>query len=159
MHIKNNLYRKNLNNAIKERNNDIRKLSAEHDTNKARLKQTTAWITYKLIIYSIDNAQSKINTVTSARHQKKHDALVVNRRITDGMKKNLITKLTRFELTDDEVKVLNFGLKHGVLSRPKESEMVATMEYVWEQIDNKNILKQNHMSKQRVQTALRPSTT
>ena len=63
------------------------------------------------------------------------------------MKKNLITKLTRFELTDDEVKVLNFGLKHGVLSRPKESEMVATMEYVWEQIDNKNILKQNHISK------------
>ena len=40
----------------------------------------------------------------------------------------MITNLTRFELTDDEVEVLNFDLKNGVLSRPKESEMVATME-------------------------------
>ena len=28
------------------------------------------------------------------------------------------------------------------------------MEYVWEQIDNSNILKENHMTKQRVQTSL-----
>ena len=114
-----------------------------------------------MIIYSINNAQSKRNAVTSARHQKKHHALIVNKRITDGIKKNpnnVITNLTRFELTDDEVEVLNFGLKHGVLSRPKESEMVATMEYVWEQIDNNNILKENHMNKQRVQTALRAFT-
>ena len=71
---------------------------------------------------------------------------------------NVITNLTRFELTDNEVEVLNFGLKHVVLSRPKGSEMVATMEYVWEQIDNNIILKENHMTKQRVQTALRPFT-
>ena len=67
----------------------------------------------------------------------------------------MITNLTRFELTDDEVEVLNFGLKHGVLSRPKESEMVATMEYVWVEIDNNNILKENHTTKERVQTVLR----
>ena len=70
----------------------------------------------------------------------------------------MITNLTKFELTDDEVEVLNFGLKNGVLSRPKESEMVATMEYVWEEIDKNNILKENHSTKQRVQTALRAFT-
>ena len=70
----------------------------------------------------------------------------------------MITNLTRFELTDDEVEVLNFGLKHGVLSRPKESEMVATMEYVWVEIDNNNILKENHTTKERVQTVLRAFT-
>ena len=70
----------------------------------------------------------------------------------------MITNLTRFELTDDEVEVLNFDLKNGVLSRPKESEMVATMEYVWEEIDKNNILKENHSTKQRVQTALRAFT-
>ena len=83
-----------------------------------------------MIIYSINNAQSKINTVTSGRDQKKHNALIVNKRITDGIKKNpnnVITNLTRFELTGDEVEVLNFGLKHGVLSRSEESEMVARM--------------------------------
>ena len=36
---KKNLSQKNLTNAIKERNNDIRNLSAEHDTNKTRLKK------------------------------------------------------------------------------------------------------------------------
>ena len=129
--------------------------------NFSDIKQATTWIKCKLIIYSINNAQSKINAVTPARHQKKHDTSIVNKRITDGIKKNpnnVITNLTRFELIDDEVEVLNFGLKHGVLSRPKESEMVATMEYVWEEIDNNNILKENHMTKQRVQTALRAFT-
>ena len=29
--------------------------------------------------------------------------------------------------------------------------MVATMEYIWEQINNNNILKDNHMTKERVQ--------
>ena len=46
----------------------------------------------------------------------------------------MITNLTRFELTEDEGEVLNFGLKNNVLSRPNESEMVGTMEYVWEKI-------------------------
>ena len=43
--------------------------------------------------------QPKINNVTSARHQKKHDALIVNKGITDGIRKNpnnAITNLTRF---------------------------------------------------------------
>ena len=132
-----------MNNVIKERNNNIRTLLAEHETNKTRLKKAATWIRYTLIVYSI-------NTVTSAQHQKKHGALIVNKTTTDGIKKNtnnVITNLTRFELTEDEVEVLHFGVKHNVLSRPKESEMVATVEYVWEQIDNNNILQENHMIK------------
>ena len=66
----------------------------------------------------------------------------------------MIINLTRFKLTGNEVEVLNFGLKHGVSSRLKESEMLAIMEYVWEQIDNNNILKENYMIKQIVRRAL-----
>ena len=36
--------------------------------------------------------------------------------------------------------------------------MVVIMEYAWEQIDNNNTLKENHVTKQRVQTALRAFT-
>ena len=36
--------------------------------------------------------------------------------------------------------------------------MVATVEYFWEQIENNNIPKDNHMTRQRVQTALRAFT-
>ena len=70
----------------------------------------------------------------------------------------MITNLTKFELTEDALEFINFGLKHDILLRPKESEMVAAMEYVWEQTDNNNILKENRKSEQRVQTALRAFT-
>ena len=56
--------------------------------------------------------------MTSARHQKRHDAFIVNKTITDSIKisaNNVITNLTRFELTEDEVEVLNIGSKHRVL--------------------------------------------
>ena len=85
----------------------------------------------------------------------------VNKRLTNGINENsnkVITTSTRFELTVDEALTLNLGLKHSVLSRPKESEMVATMENIWEQIDKNNIPKDNHMTKQSVQTALRAFT-
>ena len=53
---------------------------------------------------------------------------------------------------------LNFGLKHGLLLRPKEPEIIAVMEVVWNQISRQDILKDNHISKSRVQTALRAFT-
>ena len=56
------------------------------------------------------------------------------------------------------MQVLNLGLKHGVLSRPKKPKSVATMEYIWKQTDNNKILEGNHMAKQRVQTAVRAFT-
>ena len=114
-----------------------------------------------MIIYSINNAQSKINTATSARYQKKHYPFIVFIRITDGIKNNpnnVITNSTTFELTENQVEVLHFASKHGVLSRPKQSEMVATMEYVCEQVDHNNILTENHMTNQRVKTARRALT-
>ena len=82
--------------------------------------------------------------MTSARHQKRHDAFIVNKTITDSIKNsanNVITNLTRFELTEDEVEVLNIGSKHRVLSRPEESDMVATTEYIWEQLTTITFLK------------------
>ena len=70
----------------------------------------------------------------------------------------MITNLTRSELTEDEAEFLHINLQHGGLSRPKESVMVATMKYVWEQVDNNNILKKNNMTKQRIQTTPRAFT-
>ena len=57
-----------------------------------------------------------------ARHSKKHDAWIANKRMNNGIKKdpnNVITNLTRFKLIEDEVKVLGFNLKHDGLSRPE----------------------------------------
>ena len=49
-------------------------------------------------------------------------------------------------------------LKHGLLLRPKKPEMIGVMEDVWNQISRQEILKDNHISQSRVQTALRAFT-
>ena len=41
-----------------------------------------------------------------------------------------MTNLTNINLSNDEISVLDFGLKHGVLMRPKEPEMIAIVENV-----------------------------
>ena len=62
------------------------------------------------------------------------------------------------ELNDDEIAVLKLGLKHGLLIRPKENEMIAVMEYIYDQIVCQDLLKKDNISKHRVQTALKSFT-
>ena len=76
----------------------------------------------------------------------------------DGIKPNpnkLVTNLANFELSADELSVLPLGLKHGLLVLPKESEMIAVVEDVCNQIIQRNALKDKHFTKHRVQTALK----
>ena len=67
----------------------------------------------------------------------------------------MITNLTNINLSNYEISVLELGLKHGVLMRPKEPEMIAIVENIREQIQNHGILKNNHTSKVRVKTTLK----
>ena len=53
--------------------------------------------------------------------------------------------------------MLELCLYHAVL-KPKEPEMIAIVENVWEQIENHNILKDDYISKVRAQTALKSFT-
>ena len=49
-------------------------------------------------------------------------------------------------------------LKHGVLLRPKEPEIIAIAENIYEQIEKHNVLKDNHISKVKAQTGLKSFT-
>ena len=105
----NKLYLKNLKDAIKTRNNDIRKLEKDHEQAKETLEQTTAWMKYHLINYSVNNLQEKQTKFIKDRHLKKCDALLVNKCIQDGIHSNpnkLITNLMNTDLTDEEVSIL-----------------------------------------------------
>ena len=50
------------------------------------------------------------------------------------------------------------GLKHGLLIRPREYEMILIMEDVYDQILEQNILKDDHIYRHRAQTALKTFT-
>ena len=56
------------------------------------------------------------------------------------------------------MEILNLGLKHGLLIRPKESEMVAVIEDVYDTLCEKELFKDHPLSKQRAQTALKSFT-
>ena len=123
-----------------------------------QLRQSTAWLKYHSILFSINRLQSKKTHLIELRHQKKHDNLIIEKRLCDCTQRNpnkIITNLTNITLTQDEISVLELGLKHGVLLRLKEPDMITIAKNVWEQIQQHNILKDNHISKVRAQTALK----
>ena len=102
----------------------------------------------QIILFSINRIQSKPCHYIKEKHQKKHDAIIVNKTIRDGIKKNhnsIITNLTDMELTEIEVSVLEYGLKHGLLRRPNKSEIVAIVENIWDQVLRNDVLKEDHI--------------
>ena len=40
-------------------------------------------------------------------------------------------------LTEGEYDILQYGLKHGLSTRPKENDKLGSAEDIWEKIDNK----------------------
>ena len=92
------------------------------------------------------------------KHQKKLDAIIVNKAIRGGIKENpnsIITNLTDVQLTESEASFLKYGLKHGLLTQPKESEMVGIIEDISDQILRNDILKEDHISKHLLEGALK----
>ena len=103
----------------------------EHHNLKLNLVNSTTWMKAQLILFLVKRLQSNRCKVVLARHEKKLDALIINKRIHDGVNNNpnsIITNLSNVELNEDEICVLKVGLKHGLLVRPHESEMIAIME-------------------------------
>ena len=102
----------------------------------SNLQQST-WMKRKLVIFSINRLQSILCKETLNRHEKKLDTLIVNKCVTEWIKPNpnkIITNLTNCELTENEVEVLRLGLKHDLILQPKETEMIAVIEDLWDQI-------------------------
>ena len=98
---------------------------------------------------------------TKERHKEKLDNVLINKRINNGIRKipnQTITNLLDTELNDDKIAVLELGLKHGLLIRPKENEMIAVMEDIYDQIVCQYLLKKDDIWKYSVETALKSFT-
>ena len=60
--------------AIKARHNDFRKLQQQ-------LRQSITWLKYHSILFSINCLQSKKTHLIKLQHQKKHDDLIIEKRL------------------------------------------------------------------------------
>ena len=66
-------------------------------------------------------------------------------RIVKGIHRNpniTITNLSKRVLSNDEYEVLRYGLKHGATIKPKENEVFALAEDIFDQINRKGLCKQ-----------------
>ena len=61
-------------------------------------------------------------------------------------------------LTNDEYETLQYGLKHGVASKPKDNEIFAMAEDIYDQINRKSLCKENQISIQHLKNSLRAFT-
>ena len=99
-------------------------------------------------------------TRVKERQNTKLDGLIVEKNIQDSLQNNpnnLISNLTGKMLSDTEIEILKYGLKHGIATRPSEVEMIVIAENIWDQIEQKGLC--NHlMKRERVKTALRAFT-
>ena len=97
----NKLYKANLNDAIKASQNNFRKLQ-QHVDLQTQLRQSTTWLKYHSILFSITRLQSKKIHLIELWHQQKHDNLIIEKRLCDCTQRNpnkTITNLTNITLT------------------------------------------------------------
>ena len=83
----------------------------------------------------LESFKSTKTSTMDGRHQKKCYNLMIEERQRDGIQQNpnkIIANITNIDLSNDEISMLELGLQHGVLVRPKEQEMIAVVEYICE---------------------------
>ena len=146
--------------SISDTNKKIKNLNKDLERNEKCLRESTTWMKFILIKYSVHRLVSKENRKTAERYDKKLTKLYVEKQIKDGIAEKphkLITNLSRYELSSKEIEILKLGLRHGVATRPVESEMNVILENIWDQIKNAKVIR-NDLSEQRIKTVLRAFT-
>ena len=116
----------------------------------------------KMIIkHAIRNYVKREEKKIHDRLEKKFQNLLAEKQMKNGIQPNpnkLVLNLTGVELTNEQYSALQFGLKHGIATRPRESDLIASAESVWEQLTRNNLLKSNFLSIERARNALRAFT-
>ena len=94
----------------------------------------------------------------SQRHERKFQSLLKEHAISTGIKNNpkeIITNLTGDIITSEEESVLRFGLKHGLATRPNESEVIASVESIWDQLNKQNLLPDIFIKQQKIKASIK----
>ena len=151
-------YRRLLKEEIQSLTKRCRCLREEVKLHERTLSNSTTWMNFMIIKVSINRLLENEALKIKSRLDKKLDALILDKQLKDGIKPNpnpLISNLTGLTLTAEETEVLMLGLKHGLAIRPKETEIIAIVESIWDQLECSDAIKDNYMSKERAKMALR----
>lgn len=106
------------------------------------------WKEIWLFVLSNDNKISYVRKQKKSRHKEKLDSLKIIKCINEEIHKSpntFVQNLSDIGLSDNEITTLKFGLKHGILTRLKETKKAAVMEDIYGQIVWLDLLKKDNI--------------
>ena len=127
-------YKKMLFDEINSKHKFIKQLKREKVEAEENLKRAT-WLKRSVVKYIVDNC--------------------LKREIPTQNPNKIIINLTNTKLTNEQYCALQYGLKYGIATQPKDSDFIASAESVWEQINSHGWLKNSFFKVERAKNTLR----
>ena len=155
---KHKAYRKVLNDEIKAKHAHIKRLRTTNTQKENALTSSTTWMKRMILTNAINGSVNSLITKAKKTHAKKFANLLHEKRKRDGITKNpnqCIINLSGITLSEDQYGALQYGLKYGIATNPKESDLIASAESFWEQLERNKLLPDSHHKIQRAKNALR----
>ena len=121
------------------------------------LKKQTHECENLYIYYSINNIANREGKRFMSSSNNKFNKIVEVHGIAKGIHPNpniTIANLPNRVLRNGIYKVVRYGLKHDIATKPKESDVFAFAEDIFDQINRKGLWKENLNSVQRIKNAL-----
>ena len=83
--------------------------------------------------------------------------MISHKKEVNGINENLnsiITDLSSRTINEDQYKILTYGLNHGITVSAKQSDILASSDALWHQLERNKCLKENFRSVQRAKNAI-----
>ena len=122
------------------------------------LYENTTWIRETILRHLLNTIITKEESEWIRTHNKKYENLINEKKAINEISENLnsvITNLSSRILNNNECKILTKGLKHGIAISFKQNNILASSEALWDQLESKDILKENTSSIQRAKNSIR----
>lgn len=122
------------------------------------LSSTTILFINIILRISINRSVLKYEKKIIKRHQNKLQSLLNEKNKENNIQANpnpVVTNLSSHVLTNEVQSILQFGLKHGLGTRPNQSSIFGYAVDILEQIDRANICHNEMYSKLKIKNSLR----
>ena len=118
-------------------------------------KRPTQIISFVVFIkYNATRPMDKKLRTVLQRHEGKFLAFLKEHCLLTGIKDSP-NNITGDHLTPEEEHVLRFGLKHGLATRLKESDVIVSAESVWDQLKQQNLIPDSYIKQQKIKNSIK----
>ena len=124
-------YRRVLLDEINNKRRSIKELRKELCDSMKVLSSSTTFFKSIILRISINRSVLKDEKKIIKRHRKKLDSLIKEKNKENNIHENpnpVVTNLSSHDLSNEELSILKFGLKHGLATRPNESNILSYAE-------------------------------